>query len=84
MISFVVLVHAAFRGKRCGSNPFRAASLEWQTSSPPDFHNFIHKPIMTDPYDFDSQVYDETLDTYIPRELADPAKVPPRKTPAHH
>ena len=84
VISFVVLVHAAFRGKRCGSNPFRAASLEWQTSSPPDFHNFIHKPVMTDPYDFDSQVYDETLDTYIPRELADPAKVPPRKTPAHH
>ena len=84
VISFVVLLHAAFRGKRCGSNPFRAASLEWQTSSPPDFHNFIHKPIMTDPYDFDSQVYDETLDTYIPRELGDPAKVPPRKTPAHH
>ena len=84
VISFVVLAHAAFRGKRCGSNPFRAASLEWQTSSPPDFHNFIHKPIMTDPYDFDSQVYDETLDTYIPRELADPAKIPPRKTPTHH
>jgi cytochrome c oxidase subunit 1 len=85
LISFVVLVYAAFRGPRCGSNPFKAASLEWQSSSPPDFHNFIHKPILNDPYDFDSQVYDEELDTYISREFADPTKVPPRKEePAHH
>ena len=84
VMSFAVLLYAALRGPRCSSNPFRAASLEWQTSSPPDFHNFIHKPIMTDPYDFESQVYDEKLDTYIPRELADPAKVPPRKEPVHH
>jgi cytochrome c oxidase subunit 1 len=85
LISFVVLVYAAFRGPRCGSNPFRAASLEWQSSSPPDFHNFVHKPILNDPYDFDSQVYDEDLDTYISREFADPTKVPPRKEePVHH
>jgi cytochrome c oxidase subunit 1 len=82
--AFLVLVHAAFYGKRCGANPFRAASLEWQSSSPPDFHNFIHKPILNDPYDFDALVYDEELDTYISREFADPAKVPPRKEPVHH
>jgi len=85
VISFVVLVHAAFRGKRCGSNPFRAASLEWQTSSPPDFHNFIHKPIVNDPYDFDSMVYDESVDSYVLREFMDPKQVPEReeKEPAH-
>ena len=82
--SFLVLVHAAFYGKRAGANPFKAASLEWQSSSPPDFHNFIHKPILNDPYDFDALVYDEELDTYISREFADPAKVPPRKEPVHH
>ena len=82
--AFLVLVHAAFRGKRCGANPFKAASLEWQSSSPPDFHNFIHTPILNDPYDFDALVYDEELDTYISREFADPAKVPPRKEPVHH
>ena len=82
--AFLTLVYAAFYGKRAGANPFRAASLEWQTSSPPDFHNFIHKPILNDPYDFDALVYDEELDTYISREFADPAKVPARKEPVHH
>ncbi len=84
LLAYGVLIYAAKYGKRCGSNPFRAASLEWQSSSPPDFHNFTHQLIVTDPYDFDSQVYDEELDTYIPRELADPAKTPPRKEPVHH
>ncbi len=85
LLSYVVLVYSAFWGPRCGSNPFKAASLEWQSSSPPDFHNFIHNPVLNDPYDFDSQVYDEELDTYISREFADPSKVPPRKEePAHH
>lgn len=83
-MSFAILLYAAFRGPRCSSNPFRAASLEWQTSSPPDFHNFIHKPILTDPYDFESQIYDETLDTFIPRELGDPSKTEPRKVPVPH
>jgi len=84
VVSFVVLVYAAFRGPRCGSNPFRAASVEWQSSSPPDFHNFVHKPIMTDPYDYDSQVYDSELDSWVHREFYDPASVPARKEPVHH
>ena len=84
LLAYGVLIYAAKYGKRCGSNPFRAASLEWQSSSPPDFHNFVHQPVVNDPYDFDSQVYDEVLDTYIPREFADPAKTPPRKEPVHH
>ncbi len=84
LLAFAVLVYAAFKGPKVGGNPFKAASLEWQSSSPPDFHNFLHKPVMTDPYDFDAMVYDEDLDTYIHREFADPAKVPPRVEPIHH
>ena len=84
LLAYGVLVYAAFRGPRCGSNPFKAASLEWQSSSPPDFHNFVHKPVLNDPYDFDSQVYDPELDTYISREFADPATAPPRPEPATH
>jgi cytochrome c oxidase subunit 1 len=84
LLAYVVLVYAVFYGKRCGANPFKAASLEWQSSSPPDFHNFIHNPVLVDPYDFESQVYDEGLETYIPREFADPDKVKPRKEPVHH
>jgi cytochrome c oxidase subunit 1 len=83
-LSVVVLVYAAFRGPRCSSNPFRAASVEWQCSSPPDFHNFVHKPVMNDPYDFESQAYDKDLDSWIPREFFDPASVPPRREPVHH
>ena len=74
VLAYAVLLYAAFRGPRCGSNPFRASSLEWQSSSPPDFHNFTHKVVMCDPYDFDSQVYVEELDTYVPKELAQPTK----------
>ena len=84
LLAFGVLVWAVFKGEKTGGNPFRAASIEWQSSSPPDFHNFIHKPVMTDPYDFDMMVYDEELDTYVHREFADPATAPPRKEPAHH
>ena len=79
VLSFGVLVYAAFRGPKIGGNPFGSASLEWQSSSPPDFHNFIHKPVFCDPYDFSSQVYDEELDTYIHREFASPAKEPSKE-----
>ena len=82
VLSFGVLAYAAFRGPKCGGNPFRAASMEWQSSSPPDFHNFIHRPVMNDPYDFDSQVYDEELDTYVHREFVEPKPAPPVKEPA--
>ena len=71
LTSFGVLVYAAFRGPRCGGNPFKAATLEWQSSSPPDFHNFIHQPVMCDPYDFNSQVYVEELDSYVFREFTE-------------
>ncbi len=84
VLSFAVLLYAALRGPRVGGNPFKAASLEWQSSSPPDFHNFVHTPVMTDPYDFDAMVYDAELDTYVHREFADPKTVPPRKEPVHH
>ena len=84
LMAFWTLVWAVFKGEKTGANPFRAASIEWQSSSPPDFHNFIHKPVMTDPYDFDVMVYDEELDTYVHREFADPATAPPRREPATH
>jgi cytochrome c oxidase subunit 1 len=79
LMSFVVLVYAAFRGPKCGGNPFGAATLEWQSSSPPDFHNFIHQPVLIDPYDFGALVYDEELDTYIPRKLTQPAPTPAKE-----
>ena len=83
VLSFVVLVYAALYGRRVSGNPFGAASLEWQSSSPPSFHNFDHKPIMHDPYDFDALVYDETLDSFVLREFTDPKQVPERQPVSH-
>ncbi len=62
----MVLVHAWFFGRKCSGNPWGAATLEWQCSSPPSFHNFEHRVIVSEPYDFSSVVYDESVDGYIP------------------
>ncbi len=41
------------RGPVAESNPWRARTLEWQTSSPPPIHNFDVDPVFTGfPYDY--------------------------------
>ncbi len=65
VVAIVTLVVSARSGRRCSGNPFGAATLEWQSSSPPSFHNFDHKIVLNDPYDFDSQVYDSELDSFV-------------------
>jgi cytochrome c oxidase subunit 1 len=59
------LVMSLFNGKRAPANPWGAASLEWQSTSPPDHHNFTKPPIMMGPYDFENWVYDEATDNYV-------------------
>ncbi len=76
LLAFAVLVYAAFRGRKVGGNPFGAASLEWQSSSPPSFHNFDHKIILNDPYDFDAIVWDADLQTWVQREFVAPQEIP--------
>ena len=45
------------RGPLAGDNPWRALTLEWQTTSPPPVHNFPVPPVVTHgPYDFGSDV----------------------------
>lgn len=85
LLSAIVLIYAVFRGPRCGGNPYRAASLEWQSSSPPDFHNFVHKPVVNDPYDFECMVFDEGVDSYVHGDFMDPDQVPEPadKEPVH-
>ena len=54
-ISFVSLLRSLFKGKKATANPWKAATLEWQTSSPPPHENFLTQPIVTKgPYDFRS------------------------------
>jgi len=47
------LVWSLHNGARAGDNPWDAAGLEWQTTSPPPTHNFLSPPVVpTTPYDY--------------------------------
>ncbi len=85
VIAIITLIWAAKRGPKVAGNPFNGASLEWQSSSPPDFHNFVHQPVVGDPYDFEAMVYDPELDTYIRRDFLEPNEQPAdQPAPQHH
>jgi cytochrome c oxidase subunit 1 len=47
------LAKSLFSGERAGSNPWGSRGLEWQSTSPPDLHNFDHTPVVINgPYDY--------------------------------
>ena len=49
----IYLVKAMNSGPKAGDNPWNAKSLEWQTSSPPPFENFLITPTVTEwPYEY--------------------------------
>jgi cytochrome c oxidase subunit 1 len=66
LVAFFTLIHAIFRGRKAAANPFGAATMEWQTASPPPLHNFVEPPVAGDPYDLDHLVYDEAEDGWHP------------------
>ena len=47
VIALSALVWAMFKGKKAGSSPWGAKTLEWQTSSPPPHENFEQTPQVT-------------------------------------
>ncbi|MBI1386963.1 MAG: cytochrome c oxidase subunit I [bacterium] len=59
------LLHSLFRGKPAPQNPWGAATLEWETSSPPVHDNFKTIPAVTDPYDYSDLVYDKTIEGFV-------------------
>ena len=57
------LIHAIFKGRIAGNNPWGALTFEWTTTSPPDPHNFKETPKFTHgPYDYDKVVAESTLE----------------------
>ncbi|MFP8489140.1 cytochrome c oxidase subunit I [Gracilimonas sp. Q87] len=47
------LAKSLMSGERAGSNPWGSRGLEWQSTSPPDLHNFDHTPVVINgPYDY--------------------------------
>ncbi len=51
VIIAVYLLHSLFKGRPAPANPWGAATLEWQTPSPPPHDNFAVQPQPGDPYD---------------------------------
>ncbi|MBI3535878.1 MAG: cbb3-type cytochrome c oxidase subunit I, partial [Deltaproteobacteria bacterium] len=56
-IGFVYVVYYLLRdlkkGEKATANPWRALTLEWQTTSPPPTENFVKTPVVTEwPYEY--------------------------------
>ncbi len=61
IIMGVYLVHAIFKGRPAGNNPWGALTFEWQTTSPPPKENFTTPPVLAHgPYDYDKIVPERT------------------------
>ena len=55
------MIWSLYKGKPAGRNPWRALTLEWQTSSPPIIENFEEEPVLwAGPYDYGIDT--ETID----------------------
>ena len=53
-LTAIYLLWSLKYGRIAGSNPWRAAGLEWQTTSPPITQNFAVTPIVThEAYNYD-------------------------------
>jgi cytochrome c oxidase subunit 1 len=64
IIVLVYLLVSLFAGRRAPANPWGAATLEWQCSSPPPYDNFSTPPPVGDPYDFSHIQYDPDIQGY--------------------
>jgi cytochrome c oxidase subunit 1 len=66
IIPFTINVFwSIFRGEKAGGNPWRALTLEWQTTSPPAIENFEGVPVLaTGPYDYG--MGDRDFNVYVP------------------
>jgi cytochrome c oxidase subunit I len=52
IIMLIYLVASLFNGRQAPDNPWGAATLEWQTTSPPPYYNFATPPVSGYPYDY--------------------------------
>lgn len=65
------LVHSIFNGRIAGNNPWGALTLEWQTTSPPDPHNFETIPkVRHRPYSFDKFIAKSDYQEQLEKETA--------------
>lgn len=84
LIAGACLLYALFKGKPSVGNPWGAATLEWQCSSPPPHMNFDHVPVAGHPYEFEQMEFDEKVGGYVPKVITPPGKELPVPRPAEH
>jgi cytochrome c oxidase subunit I len=69
--TFIIITNmlwSIFRGPIAGSNPWRAITLEWQTTSPPPPYNFKGSPVpFEDPYGYASEAGSAYMDAMAER-----------------
>lgn len=76
------MVWSLYRGKIAGSNPWRALTLEWMTTSPPPPYNFVGDPIpFEDPYGYGTEASREYLKAMDERFVAPMLNPALRKRP---
>ena len=61
----VNLARSLFGGPKAPDNPWGAATMEWQCSSPPPHDNFSTPPEVDDCYDYDNLQFDEQAQGYV-------------------
>jgi cytochrome c oxidase subunit I len=69
------LLNSLFRGPKAPDNPWGAASLEWQTATPPIAHNFHETPKARDPYEVDHYTFDPALGGYVRKDKLDGTEI---------
>jgi cytochrome c oxidase subunit 1 len=65
LLPLTYLIWSLKYGKLAGDNPWRAAGLEWKTTSPPPTENFEQTPVVT----WEAYNYDE-IDADLPPPVA--------------
>jgi cytochrome c oxidase subunit I len=66
------LVVSLFKGKKSPPNPWGGSGLEWQATSPPDFHNFLDTPIVMGAYDYENwELASEEAGWVLKREVVE-------------
>ena len=62
ILPLIYLIWSLKHGKRAPQNPWNATGLEWQTTSPPDKHNFHEVPVVTsEPYQYSAEAEEEMV-----------------------
>ncbi len=59
------LIHSLYRGPKAPNNPWGAATLDFDCSSPPPHDNFSTPPVVADPYDMNRMKWDPKLRGYV-------------------